>query len=206
MWYLVDEANPNKVSPEVVSRVHNLLKRLDPQHPTIILANKQNMAQQYQPYCDVLWFDHYPFSATGQEKDSLRSQSDALKAARGSASPGKPVWPVLQAFDNRGSPKLRAKSKKQMERPSDFNHRPNEAELRAQAHVAIANDAMAVVYYWAPEDWYSMRRDTPGIWRSLSRVLKELHDLEPVLLAPDAAGAVTAQHTSKMASRVTAAW
>jgi hypothetical protein len=191
MWYLFDEPNPNKVSPEAVSRVHDLLRRLDPQHPAIILANKPNTAQQYQPYCDVLWVDKYPFTATGESKVSLRSQSDALKTAKGAASPGKAVWPVLQAFDNRGNPNLRAKTKKPMERPNDSNHRPNEADLRAQAHLAIANQAMAVVYYWAPEDWYSMRRDTPGVWRSLSRVLRELHDLEPVLLAPDAAGAVT---------------
>ena len=98
---------------------------------------------------------------------------------------------MLQAFDNRGNPKLRAKSHKPIDRPNDSNHRPNEAELRAQAHIAIAHQAMAVVYYWAPENWYSMRRDTPGVWRSLTRVLHELRELEPVLLAPDAGGVVT---------------
>jgi len=191
MWYLFDEPNPGKVSVDAVARVHALLRRLDPRHPAIILANKPQTAQQYQPHCDVLWFDRYPITATSAGTASLRSQADALKTARSSADAGKPVWPVLQAFDNRGNPNLRAKSKKALERPNDANHRPNEAELRAQAHIAIANQAMAVVYYWAPENWYSMRRDTPGVWRSLSRVLHELRELEPVLLAPDAGGAVT---------------
>jgi hypothetical protein len=156
-----------------------------------VLANKPHLAQMYQPYCDVLWFDRYPFTATGQEKISLRAQVDALDAARRSVPAGKPVWPVLQAFDNRGNPNLRAKSRKPMARPSDADHRPNEAELRAQAHIAIANDAPAVVFYWGPESWYSMRRDTPGVWRSLSRVVNELSDLESILLAPEADGAVT---------------
>ena len=191
MWYVFDEPNPNKVSVDAVARVHALLRRLDPRHPAIILANKPHTAQQYQPHCDVLWFDRYPITATSVHTASLRSQADALKTARSAAGAGKPVWPVLQAFDNRGNPALRAKSKKALEMPNDSNHRPNEAELRAQAHIAIANQAMAVVYYWAPESWYSMRRDTPGVWRSLTRVLHELRELEPVLLAPDAGGVVT---------------
>ena len=190
MWYLADEPNPSKVSVDAIARVYALMRRLDPKHPAIITANKPNSAQQYQPYCDILWFDHYPISATHEKQDSLRSQSDELKMVQSTASPGKPVWPVLQAFDNRGSPKLRAKLHKPMDRPNDSNHRPNEAELRAQAHIAIANRAMAVLYYWAPDDWYSMRKDTPGVWRSLSRVLHELGDLEPVLLSPEAPGTI----------------
>ena len=57
------------------------------------------------------------------------------------------------------------------------------AEVRAAAHVAIARGAPAVAYYWAPESWYSMKTDTPGIWAALGRVLHELASLEPVLLA-----------------------
>src|SRR6185295_19425576 len=123
MWYLADEPNPSKVSVDAISRVYALMRRLDPKHPAIITANKPNTTQQYQPYCDILWFDHYPLSATSEKQDSLRSQSDALKMAQSAASPGKPVWPVLQAFDNRGNPKLRAKSHKEMDRPNDSNHR-----------------------------------------------------------------------------------
>jgi hypothetical protein len=38
----------------------------------------------------------------------------------------------------------------------------------------------------APQTWYSMKTDTPGVWASLGRVLKELGSLEAVLLAEPA--------------------
>jgi hypothetical protein len=104
-----------------------------------------------------------------------------MKTARGR----KPSWAVLQAQDNKGSPKLRKKAPR-LPRPNDENHRPNESELRAQAHIAIAAGSMAVVYYWGPDRWYSMKTDTPGIWASLGKVVRELGELEPVLLAPPA--------------------
>lgn len=183
MWYIYDEPRPEVLSVESASRVYRLLKRLDPERPAIMLTNKTSTMQQYRAYCDILWFDRYPIAATGIEKSSLRPIAEALDTAM-KAGPvsEKPVWPVLQAQDNKGSPTLR-KKRPDLQRPDDRTHRPNEAELRAAAHVAIARGAPAVAYYWAPESWYSMKTDTPGIWASLGRVLHELESLEPVLLA-----------------------
>src|SRR5262245_52774221 len=39
-WYVFDEPNPSKVSPDAVSRVYQLLHRLDPKHPAVILSNR----------------------------------------------------------------------------------------------------------------------------------------------------------------------
>jgi hypothetical protein len=183
MWYIYDEPRPEVLSVESASRVYKLLKRLDPERPAIMLTNKPSTMQQYRAYCDILWFDRYPIAATNIEKSSLKPIAEALDTAM-KAGPvsEKPVWPVLQAQDNKGSPTLR-KKRPDLQRPDDRTHRPNAAELRAAAHVAIARGAPAVAYYWAPESWYSMKTDTPGIWASLGRVLRELESLEPVLLA-----------------------
>ena len=178
MWYIYDEPRPEVLSVESASRVYKLLKRLDPERPAIMLTNKSSTMQQYRAYCDILWFDRYPIAATSIEKSSLKPIAEALDTAM-KAGPvsEKPVWPVLQAQDNKGSPTLR-KKRPDLQRPDDRTHRPNEAELRAAAHVAIARGAPAVAYYWAPESWYSMKTDTPGIWASLGRVLRELESLE----------------------------
>ncbi|MGH8223109.1 MAG: hypothetical protein ACREQZ_09050, partial [Woeseiaceae bacterium] len=170
MWYIYDEPRPDVLSIETASRVYNLLHRLDPQRPSIMLTNRASTMQQYHPFCDVLWFDRYPIAATSIKKSSLSPIAEALATAMKTVPARKPVWPVLQAQDNKGNPSLRKRVPK-LRPPDDRTHRPNEADLRAQAHVAIAQNAMAVVYYWAPEAWYSMKTDTPGIWTSLGRVL-----------------------------------
>jgi len=185
MWYVYDEPRPEILSIDAASRVYNLLRRLDPQRPSIMLANSDSAVRQYSPFCDVLWRDRYPIAATSLQRSSLSPIAEALETAMKTASPGKPVWPVLQAQDNKGSPNLRKRAPT-LPRPDDRNHRPNEAELRAQAHVAIARGAMGIAYYWAPETWYSMKRETPGTWASLTRVLQELRSLEPVLLSGEA--------------------
>jgi hypothetical protein len=181
MWYVYDEPRPDVLAPAVAARVHGLLRRLDPRHPAILLSNRDETMRQYLAHCDVLWLDRYPVAATRAASD-LMPIAQALDAARSAAGPAKPLWPVLQAHDNRGNPGLQ-KRVAAMKRPDDATHRPNESEVRAQAHVAIARGAMAVAYYWGPDSWYSMKDHTPRAWASLSRVVRELGSLESVLLS-----------------------
>lgn len=184
MWYIYDEPRPEVLSIESAARVYGLLRRMDPGRPSIMLTNRTEAVQQYSRYCDVLWFDRYPLAAT-REVPSLSPVAEALETARKTVPAGKPVWPVLQAHDNKGNPSLRERAPT-LRPPDDKTHRPTESELRAQAHIAIARKAMAVAYYWAPESWYSMKTDTPQTWASLTRVLQELGSLEAVLLSGEA--------------------
>ena len=184
MWYIYDEPRPDVVTVDAASSAYTLLRRLDPQRPSIMLTNREHMPQ-YHAFCDVLWVDRYPITATSLGRASLSPVAETLKAAMQTVSQGKSVWPVLQAFDNKGNPSLRKRVAK-LPMPDDRTHRPNEVEIRAQAHIAIAQGVMGVAYYWAPEAWYSMKTTTPGIWRSLTRVLGELRSLEPVLLSGEA--------------------
>lgn len=180
MWYVYDEPRPDVLPVESATRIHALLRRLDPGHPSILLSNRDDTARDYHSACDVLWLDRYPITAT-REPTSVMPIALALQNARAFAGPEKPLWAVIQAFDNRGNPNLRKKTKA-MATPDNHNYRPTEREVRAQAHAAIARGAMGVAFYWAPESWYSMKTDTPAAWASLTRVLGELGSLEPVLL------------------------
>lgn len=186
-WYIYDEPSEQELPLASAEKVYALLRRLDPQRPSVILANTPATLTQYLPFCDLIWSNRYPIAATSPEKSSLRPLADTVRTNMKAAQGRKPLWSVVQGQDNKGSPKLRAR-RPGLAKPDDRNHRPNAAELRAAAHIAIASGSMAVVYYWAPEDWYSMKRDTPGIWASLSKVVHELGELEPVLLAPAAPG------------------
>lgn len=183
MWYIYDEPTPDVLDIETASKVYSLLKRLDPNRPAVLVTNRIRTLVQYYPFCDALWFDRYPIVATSGDLVSLAPIAASIGKARQVAA-GKPVWPVLQVHDNKGLPALR-KQNPLLPRPSDGNHRPNESELRAQSHLAIAEGSAALVFYWGPETWYSMQKDTPGVWRSLSRVLAELNELEAVLLSAE---------------------
>ena len=184
-WYIYDEPSPQELPLASAEKVYALLRRLDPQRPSVILANTPGTLTQYLPYCDLIWSNRYPIAATSPEKSSLRPLADTVRTNLKAAQGRKPLWSVVQGQDNKGSPKLRQR-RPDLPKPDDRNHRPNAAELRAAAHIAIASGSMAVVYYWAPEDWYSMKRDTPGIWAAMGKVVRELGELEPVLLAPSA--------------------
>lgn len=165
----------------------------------LLLTQHIDAMIQYHPFCDVLWYDRYPFIATSRDLSSLSPIAAAIQKSVATVTPEKPVWPVLQVHDNKGSPSLR-KRVLTLGKPNDLTHRPNEAEIRAQTHLALANGMMSVVYYWPPESWYSMTTDTPGIWKSLSRVVQELRQIEPVLLSEEAPSIieVTGGHNKTM--------
>lgn len=182
LWYIYDEPNETTLSVESASKVYSLLRRLDPTRPSVMLVNRPSTMFQYYPFCDSLWYNRYPIIATSSDLISLSPIVAAVQLAKQVVPSKKPVWPVLQAHDNKGIPSVR-KRVPFLAKPTDENHRPNEAELRAQAHLSISLGAMSVIYYWGPERWYSMTRDTPGLWRSLSKVLAEIKGLEEVLLS-----------------------
>ena len=186
-WYIYDEPSEQELPLASAEKVYALLRRLDPERPSVILANTPGTLTQYLPFCDLIWSNRYPIAATAPEKSSLRPLADTVRTNMKAAQGRKPLWSVVQGQDNKGSPKLRQR-RPDLPKPDDRNHRPNAAELRAAAHIAIASGSMAVVYYWAPEDWYSMKKDTPAIWASLGKVVHELGELEPVLLSPAAPG------------------
>ena len=107
LWYIYDEPTADVLSIEQASRVYGLLHRLDPGRPSIILTNRIPAMLQYHPFCDVLWYDRYPIVATSDGLTSLAPIAASIQASLQAVAPGKPVWPVLQLHDNKGSPSLR---------------------------------------------------------------------------------------------------
>lgn len=184
MWYIWDEPGPETLAPENASRVHHLIKRLDPHHPTIMLLNHIRPSHIYGSYCDVVWMDEYSFIGSGPSLNSIAPVTGALQALRDIVG-DKPMWVVPQIHDNKGMKSLREKVPS-MPELTDDNHHPNEAEMRSQTHNGIANGCTGVVYYWLPLHMgYSMKYDTPETWARFSKVVQETRTLEPILLSQD---------------------
>ncbi len=181
-WYLYDEPDPKIVPPLAASRSYQLVTRLDPNHPVVVVCNRESSTAIYHGFADAVWPDKYPVTATGREMISLSPLYADLRGTRQAVGPDQPIAPVLQLHDNRGIPWLR-KDNPDLARPSDHDHRPTADEVRAMAHLSLAAGVRGLSFYWAPESWYSMKSNAPGLWRSFGGVVRELRELEAVVLA-----------------------
>src|SRR4030095_2677197 len=94
-----------------------------------------------------------------------RLGQDAVKGSR-------PLWMVIQYFPLTAA-----------------GGWPTETELRAMSWMAISEGARVLIYWSFGEKglkWVKDPKDKEARWAELVRVTKEIHALEPVLLAPDA--------------------
>ena len=119
---------------------------------------------------DVLGVDPYPVwlpadNYIGEVGDWTRMAVQAVHASR-------PVWTVIQFF--------------QADAISSW---PTEQQLHDMSWMAIAEGASGV-FYWSHGmralGWVRDPVQHAALWGSLVRVTKEIKDLEPVLLRPDA--------------------
>lgn len=185
IWYLMDEPRTNSLPVLNAARVYQLLQRLDPDRLSMYCLNSIGTSLVYSAFCDLVWRNRYSVIATSSVLSSLAPMTAYLQHGNELQKTfGRPSWLIVQVHDFKGFPSLRERVPT-LEPPSDRNHRPTADNVRAQSHLAIAAGTMGISYYWLPERWYSMKTDTPGFWREFTKVLHEIRDLEPVLLAED---------------------
>lgn len=146
LWYMMGEPVHDSTPVANAALTYHLIKRLDPNHPAVMVFNRPTNMVMFSPFTDIIWCDRYPIIASSDELRSLAPISGTLQYAIEMFGDRKPVWPVLQGHDNRALRSVR-ESMPDLPFPSDEDHRPNEQELRAQAHLGIAHGAMGVVYY-----------------------------------------------------------
>ncbi len=131
----------------------------------------ENQAPLWRDALDVMGLDPYPIvKPSGQNHLAMvgewtRLGQDAVKGSR-------PVWMVIQYFPLTAA-----------------GGWPTETELRAMSWMAIIEGARGLIYWSFGEKglkWVKDPKDKQARWAELVRVTKEIHALEPVLLAPDA--------------------
>lgn len=177
-WYLMDEPEYQGISPELLSKVGNLVKSIDPLHPTITVTSRPDCFAKYQKAVDILWTDPYPVPY-----HSVSMVSERVQAAVRAVKNKKPVWAVIQVHDLE-----RWKGHKSLHELRE-NYRPTPKEIRIMTYLAISSGAKGIIYYWLPHEYklsfntYHIKKDVPKIWEGLKRIVKELRRLTPILVA-----------------------
>lgn len=123
----------------------------------------------YMDSIDITGCDYYPVKETIRNLPTIGRLTDRWSMT----GHGKPVWMVLQAFSwHKGDPK----------RYKGVAY-PTFHETRFMAWDAIAHGARGVIY------WGSETIDKPEFRQSIYAMTAELAALQPMLVAPDIAGA-----------------
>ncbi|MBO5751281.1 MAG: right-handed parallel beta-helix repeat-containing protein [Kiritimatiellae bacterium] len=171
-WYINDEFGLDML--ERLDRRYELVKKIDPVHPTWGVFMNPKFAQYFGANLDVLGVDPYPVAAQGNRKevDFSRCASEP-RAAIDEFGGKRPLWSVIQAFDWK------------MYCPSAKNTRmPTETDLRTMTWQEIASGANGLFYL----AFTSLAYEGNGgnfkkHWDALRRVASEVKEKESLLLS-----------------------
>lgn len=95
-WYIQDEMGPGMV-PRLKIR-DRLVRKVDPDHPTVSCFCRPESALEYMDTSDVLGTDPYPFSSKSDDVPIELVGSETRKVSNAYFGM-RPLWQVVQAFD-----------------------------------------------------------------------------------------------------------
>ena len=199
-WYQFDEPEIQDCTPEDLAATYRAISAVDPFHPkiTLVCSIKSPVSERFRAYaaaCDIFWEDPYPIP-----KRPLTMVEEKIQACVEAAGPGKPVWCVLQAFSwdawrAHGALKLAEKNRRSEATIAAMKAtgtipvtRPNAAETRCMAHLAIAAGAQGLIWYWSPNYAVHIVEDAPEVWAGVKSTVAELRELMPWLVAEPTPG------------------
>jgi len=152
-------------SLEKVQENYNIVKLLDPGTPVYCVQNNITRFDETAEGADILACDPYPIPNV-----SLRYVADATKAAAKAVAGLKPVWTILDQYEEK---------------------RPSKKELRCMAYLALIAGAQGIgVYAWddrpgKKKGWYVKEHHSD--LQNLHSVITELRSLQDVLIQPNTA-------------------
>lgn len=189
-WYLFDEPDHDHqyVAPRNLKILYRLIKRLDPYHPIVVTLAWNDNIKRYGKGCyDVYWIMAYG-NAEQNDKEIVHDT--------GALGQGHPFLAILKSWDASKSKKLQAGSKY-----DDKNFHPNYEQLRVNAYLALTYASSGLCWWWYGDDRksYVSVGDIPEAWDWLSRVVKEINQLSPVLSGPSTDLPLQIERTSSQA-------
>ena len=159
-WYLIDEPDMMRVSPDRVEEAHSALKHAGATKPTSLVLYKGDEAQWYGNIADITMVDRYPVPWL-----PLSNFSQHIHKARLATDKERPLIAVIQSFDW---------TNHQSVLPGEKNLRPpTEYELRNMTYSALVRGANGIFYY-SYADMLLKDRKYPELWSALKRVVKEV--------------------------------
>jgi len=173
-WYLCDEPDGQKISPGQLNKEMDLIHELDSKHPTAIVVADPKKFDDYTKATDILMVDPYPVP-----HHPLTKVAESVDLARKATKDKKPVWAVLQAFGYQNEKR----------KGWGWEREPTFEEMKAMTYLAIARGARGIFYYTYHGSQYFVK-DSPGHWEDLKTIVRELREIYPILVAPEAGNVV----------------
>jgi len=169
-WYLIDEPDMQRVSPEKVEAAHRFVKRLGATKPTSLVLYQGDSAKWYGDIADITMVDRYPVPWL-----PLANFSQHIHKSRLATNAERPLIAVIQSFDWAAMPESIL--------PGEENLRPpTELELRSMTYSALARGANGIFYY-SYADMRLSERKYPELWKALKRVVGEVRRREALFAA-----------------------
>jgi hypothetical protein len=162
-WYIADEPNGNKISPDSLIKIYKVIKEIDPWHPVSVVFMAPFLSSvKYSDAMDIVMADPYPVpelpvTMVGNVAGQL------VKAFEGQ----KPVWLVPQAF---GGGEL-------------WSREPTLQEIRSMTYQAIINGARGIQYF--VRQGLNLFPKSTGTWSECGRMAVEIAELTPWLLSDE---------------------
>jgi hypothetical protein len=170
-WYTVDELSPKYM--DRIAAQYQLIRQLDPNHPTWAVYYQLGQIPQYMKACDVIGSDPYPIPGQPLSMVSQWTRT-TIKQVAGAG----PVWQALQSYN-----------------PKYFSHNdkdraPTAQELHNMTWQAIADGANGIILY---EFW--IMRNEPDFnehWPKVKQIADQVAMWSPVLLSIEPSPKVSA--------------
>jgi len=162
-WYIADEPNGNKISPDSLVKIYKLIKEIDPWHPVSVVFMAPFLSSlKYADAMDIVMADPYPVpelpvTLVGNVAGQL------AKAFEGQ----KPVWIVPQTF---GGGEI-------------WKREPTLQEIRSMTYQAIINGARGIQYF--VRQGLNLFPKSTGTWSECGRMAVEIAELTPWLLSDE---------------------
>jgi hypothetical protein len=168
-WYVVDEPDFQRISPEEVVGANRFIKRAGAKKPTSLVLWQGASALHYANITDITMIDRYPIPWL-----PLANFSQHVRETRLALGKDKPMIAVIQAFDWNAYPELV---------PGERNLRPpTHDELRCMTYCALAQRANGVFYYAFDSGAWRIR-EHPETWQALQEVVSEVNRYLPLFQA-----------------------
>ncbi|MCU0456450.1 MAG: hypothetical protein MUE74_09125 [Bacteroidales bacterium] len=162
-WYIADEPNGYKISPDSLQKIYELVHELDPWHPVSVVFMAPFLSSRlYADALDIVMADPYPVpdmpvSMVGNTAGQLATEFAGRK----------PVWIVPQAFGG----------------GEWWTREPTTQELRAMTYQAIIKGARGIQYF--VRQGLNLFPKSTGAWAECGRMAVEIAQLIPWLLSDE---------------------
>jgi hypothetical protein len=169
-YYISDEPELRRESPEVLERIYRRIRELDPYHPVTIVFISPPPAQRYAKALDIVMCDPYPIPNRGPAY-----AGDLIGRLNSAFQLRNPVWIVPQAFGGN----------------EHWAREPTRQEERLMTYLGVMQGATGVQYFI--RDGMNGFPKSAAAWAECALCAVEVAQLTPDLLSVEPRPAVVAE-------------